>query len=78
MAPVNKLLYYEDIYGSQDPDEEIESFPDQCEDDTSSDEDDTHPATTSTKNSFFSPFTTPKTPAQLARAKETGKSKMRE
>lgn len=76
MAPPKKLPYYGDIYGRRDPDEEIESLPDQCLDDTSSDEDNVHPATTITKTSFFSPFTRPKTPAQLAKAKRMGESKM--
>ena len=72
MEPTSKITPYEDVYGKKNVDEEFDRFPDVCEDETDSEDDDTNGmedhsnarifqrfSTPRNQNSFFGRFTTP-------------------
>ena len=64
MEPSNRLPYYEDFYGEQNEDEAFDRFPDECEEETDSDNDmvdDQNQAPASGAYvGFFRPYATPK------------------
>ena len=66
-----KLPYYEDLYGERDADEEFDRFPDECEDETTSeDEAKGHFNSGSISSGFFKPVTTPQRKIQSRRTSD--------
>ena len=70
-APPGKPVYYEDLYGERNPDEEFDRFPDVCEEESSSSYESDKPKSIppgspqkssrqSPQEGFFARFRTPK------------------
>ena len=56
MEPLSKFIPFEDFYGQQNEDEQFDRFPDECEEEASSDND--HAEKLGTRTSFFAQFVT--------------------
>jgi hypothetical protein len=59
-TPLTTPVYYEDLYGKPNPDEEFDRFPDVCEEESSSSEESNKPKPTSPQEGFFTRYRTPK------------------
>ena len=62
-SPLTKPVYYEDLYGERNPDEEFDRLPDLCEEESTSGEESEKPKQTSPQPlqaRFFARFRGPK------------------